>query len=258
MKDISIFLSRAFFVACTCLLTTLLPARSTHAADIDLELAQSTLKISTFYNGTTLQVSGSVPAKTEAVIRVDGAKHNVPLKVKGKVAGVLWMNKTDVELENTPSVYMLYTPKNFTITPSFNAGYAALEKDITIIPETADKHFVFGEYIKLMEKSAVYGINNGAVTYASVKNGRKPFTATINIPPKMNAGDYTITAFAVKDSTMIASTAEKLTIILSGLPKAIASLAFGMPLLFGIMAVFIAVATGLVIGVLFKGGGGAH
>ena len=257
MKN-TIFPTRAFLTAFACLLATWLPAHGVHAADIDLALAQSTIKISTFYNGTTLKLSGSVPADAEAVIQVDGAKHTVPLKVKGKVAGVLWMNKTDVELENTPSVYMLYTPKNFTISPSFDAGYDALEKDITIIPETADKHFVFGEFIKLMEKSAVYGINNGAVTYGSINNGHKPFTATITIPPKMNAGDYTITAFAVKNSTMLASTAQKLTIEFAGLPKAIASLAFGMPLLFGIMAVFIAVATGLIIGVLFKGGGGAH
>lgn len=242
----------------TLLLAGLFQVASGNAGQVELTLARPTIKISTFYNGTTLKVNGSVPAGTETVIQVSGPKHNVPLKVKGKVAGILWMNKTDVELENTPVVYMVYTSPTVDLTPETGAGYEALEKNVAIVPETADKQFVFGEYIKLMEESAVYGIFKNGVSYEAPNNGRRPFSATIAIPPKMNAGDYSITAIAVKGGAPLAKTTENLTIVLSGLPKAIASLAFGMPLLFGIMAVFIAVATGLIIGILFKGGGGAH
>jgi len=74
----------------------------------------------------------------------------------------------------------------------------------------------------------------------------------------MNAGKYLIEAITIKDGKAVGRASEEITIELSGLPKIIALLSYEHSLLFGIMAVVIAVATGLLIGVLFKGGGGAH
>ncbi len=242
---------------------------------VSLKLAHTTLRITTFYNGTTLKASGIVSADADVLLHVIGVKKDVPLKVKGKVAGLLWMNKTDVELENTPTVYMIYTPEKVgndlllsQLDMDYNAmvkdvallgiGYKALVGDIKITPESADKKFVFGEYVKLMEKSGVYGVYNGTVNYGPIRDGQKSFMVTLIIPPKMNAGTYLVEAIAVRDGAAIAHADKKLTIELSGLPRLIASLSYKHSLLFGIMAVAIAVAAGLLIGVLFKGGGEAH
>jgi len=256
-------MNRIVYSLVTFLLVTLAWVGASPAAEkpLLLELAATTIKISTFYNGTTLEVTGSLPMDEDVVLQVSGPKKDVHLKEKGKVAGFLWMNKTDVSLENTPAVYMVYTPAGPTekfISPELGVGYKALVKDITIEPETEDKAFIFGEYVKLMEKSGVYAVNETAVTYGEPNDGVKGFTATLTIPSKMSAGNYTVDAIAVKNGTIRGRTHEDLTLELSGLPAAIASLAFGSPLLFGIMAVLIAIATGLIIGVLFRGGGGAH
>ena len=226
-----------------------------------IELASKTIQISTFYNGTTLEVTGSVPADADVVLQVSGPKKDVHLKEKGKVAGFLWMNKSDVSLENTPAVYMVYTPagpKDKFVNPKLGVGYEALIDDITITPESEDKDFIFGEYVKLMEKAGVYGINENTVTYGDANEGMKEFFATLVIPSKMSAGDYKVEAIAVKDGAVLSRTSENLTLELSGLPKTIATMAYGSPLLFGFMAVFIALATGLLIGVIFRGGSGAH
>jgi hypothetical protein len=154
---------------------------------------------------------------------------------------------------------MVYTPAGLTTDlEKLGAGYQALVDDIAIEPETADKAFVFAEYVKLMEKAGVYAINNDAINYTPADNGRKVYALSMNIPPKMNAGDYTVRALAVRQGKVIDQAEQKLHVQLTGLPKFIARLAFGHSLLFGIMAVVIAVAAGLIIGMLFKGGGGAH
>jgi len=256
-------MNRITYGLVTFLLISLAWIGSVPAAEgpLHMQLAATTIKISTFYNGTTLEVSGSLPADADLVLQVSGPRKDVHLKEKGKVAGFLWMNKTDVSLENTPAVYMVYTPagpsKKF-INRELGVGYKALLADIAISPATEDKDFIFGEYVKLMEKSGVYAVNEGTITYGEPNNGVKSFAATLTIPSKMSAGSYTIEGIAVKNGTAIARAREKLQLELSGLPAAIASLAFGRPLLFGIMAVFIAIATGLIIGVLFRGGSGAH
>ncbi len=256
-------MNRIVYGLLTVLLVSLAWCGTSLAAEeaADMELSASNLKISTFYNGTTLDVSGSLPEDGDVVVRVSGPKKNVHLKEKGKVAGVLWMNKTDVSLENTPAVYMVYTPagpvESF-LSPELGVGYKALVNNIDIVPESADKAFIFGEYVKLMEKSGVYAVENGAVTYGAAAGGMKAFSATLTIPSKMNAGDYKIDALVIKNGAVTTTLSKNLNLELSGFPKLISDLAYGSPLLFGILAVVIAIGTGLLIGVIFKGGGGAH
>ncbi len=236
--------------------STVLAAKS----PMEFELTSTTLNISTFYNGTTLEVKGKVPVAADVVLQVSGPRHEVHLKEKGKVAGFLWMNTGDVTLENTPAVYMIYLPSGSQedfINPSTAIGYKALLSEVTIHPESADKEYIFGEYIKLMEKSGVYAVNDSAIRYGDTRDAMKDFSATLTIPPKMSAGTYSVKAIAVTDGVAGEPIQKDLTLTLSGFPKLIASMANGKPLLFGVMAVFIAVAAGLVMGVLFRGGG-AH
>jgi hypothetical protein len=231
------------------------------AGALDLQLASDTIDISTFYNGTTLEVSGTAPADTDVVLEVSGAKKDVHLKEKGKVLGILWMNKTDVSLENAPANYMVYTPDkpvDALLNPETSIGYQSLVKDIVINPATEDKAFIFGEYVKLMEKSGVYAIYQGRVKYGPAKGGTRTFAATLVVPPKMSTGTYQVRGFALRNGTVVDRAGRDLTVRLQGFPAMIYSLAYDHSLLFGIMAVVIAIGAGLGIGALFKGGGGAH
>ncbi len=232
------------------------PARA-----LELNLAADTIDITTFYNGTTLEVKGVAPADTDVVLEVSGAKKDVHLKEKGKVLGFLWMNKVDVSLENAPANYMVYTPDkpvDTLVNPATGIGYQALVNDIDITPPTEDKAFVFGEYVKLMEKAGVYAIYPGTVTYGPAKGKTRTFSATLVIPPKMSAGTYQVRGFALRDGVVAERAQQELSVRLQGFPAMIYSLAYDHSLLFGIMAVVIAIAAGLGIGALFKGGGGAH
>jgi len=251
------------FLGALAAITLLIPPLAVQAANpaLQLDIDDNTIQVSTFYNGTSLEVSGTVEGNADVILQVSGPKHDVHLKEKGKVAGFLWMNKTDVSLENTPAVYMLYTPGGSPekfVRPEFGVGYKALLQDMTIEPASEDKSFIFGEYVKLMEESGVYAINNGAVTYGTSSDTGKTFRVTLNIPSKMSAGNYTVEAISIRNGAVLDRTTEKLTLELTGFPRLLSDLAFESPLIFGFMAVFIALGTGLIIGVLFRGGGGAH
>ncbi len=231
------------------------------ADDLQLLLSTDTINITTFYNGSTLEVTGKVLADNDVVIEVSGPKTDVHLKEKGKVLGLLWMNKNDVSLANAPADYMIYYPANASqelIGQKTGIGYEVVEKEIVIEPADADRAFIFGEYVKLMEKSGVYAMNEGSVTYGPETDGVKPFSATLKIPVKMKPGSYHVKALSIRQGAVTAELDRELSLQLQGFPAMIAKLAFGNSLLFGIMSVVIAIATGLIIGVLFKGGGGAH
>lgn len=231
------------------------------ADELQLLLSTDTINITTFYNGTTLEATGTVPVDSDVVIEVSGPKTDVHLKEKGKVLGLLWMNKNDVSLANAPADYMIYYPENVSqelIGSKTGIGYGVVEKEIVIEPAGADRAFIFGEYVKLMEKSGDYAMNKGGVSYGAEADGVKSFSATLKIPVKMKPGSYHVKVLSVRQGAVTAELNREFTLQLQGFPAMIAKLAFGNSLLFGIMSVVIAIGTGLIIGVLFKGGGGAH
>ncbi len=236
-------------------------ASSCLAADISIKLEPTVIHISTFYNGSSVKLSGTIPAKAEAFIRLSGLDREIHLKKKGKVAGILWMNTGDVVFKDVPDTYMLLTSsglKDEIDSPKSTLGFAALERQITIEPADNNKNFLFKEFVKLQRKNHVYLTDDNAVQYSTAANGMRTFAAVATIPPKMKPGTYTIEVFALENGTVIGTATKTLTLEETGFPKQLANLAFNHSLLYGIMAVLVALVAGLITGVLFKGKGGVH
>ncbi len=233
---------------------------SAMAESMKISAEPSEFKISAFYNGAVMHVTGEIPKGTEVAVRVKGAGTEVHLKKKGKVGGVLWMNTGKVIFKNVPDVFMLYTTQALVSKlddPALNLGYWSVRDEIEMEPATEDKKFLFGEFIKLNEANKVYLIDKDSVTYGDA-GGMRKFSVDVRIPPKMKPGKYQVEAFAVRDATVVASATAPFSLEQTGLPRWISELAFNHALLFGIMSVFVAIAAGLAIGMIFRGGGGAH
>ncbi len=225
---------------------------------MELKLDPDHIEIGTFYNGTTITAKGKIPTGSQVVLRITGHYTKLHLKKKGKIGGLLWMNIGDVTVGNVPEVFVLVCSKNMKDRiddPELNLGYRFLEKMMTIEPEGEDKEFIFKEFVKLQEKSRTYGIFYDNVKYTGKADGFRTFEAVIPIPPKMKQGEYRVEAFAIKDNTILASSSEAIQLKQVGFPALISKLAFGYPLLYGIGAVMIAIFAGLLMGILFKGGG---
>lgn len=231
------------------------------AADISLELTPNVVHINAFYNGSTVEVKGRVPAGDDVLLRVSGEGEDLHLKKKGKVGGLLWMNTGDVSFENVPRVYMLYTGKDLADrieNPAIGLGFNALENRVQIKPAGGDNAFLFQEFIKLKKKEALYTISTDAIQYGAVENGVKSFSATLPVPPRMKQGKYTVEAFAVANNGVAGSSTAALNIKQVGFPAQLSNLAFNHALMHGVMAVVIALLAGLITGTLFKSKGGAH
>lgn len=230
------------------------------AETMNVSAEPSLIKIGSFYNGSKIHVTGEIPSGTEVAVRVKGALGDVHLKKKGKVGGILWMNTGDVHLKNVPDVFMVYTTPVLAPSlndPTVNIGYWSIRDEIEVEPANEDKKFLFGEFVKLKESNEVYMIDQDSVQYEDSGPVRK-FSVDVIIPPKMKVGKYQVEAFAVKDNHVIASSTAPFSLEEVGFPLFISDLAYNHSLLFGIMAVFVALVAGLAIGMIFRGGGGAH
>ena len=228
------------------------------AFGVSLRLQPQNVLISAFYDGATVEATGEIPRDSRALILVRGHGEDVHLKKKGKVGGLLWMNMGDITFQHTPCVYMLYADSDLSAGLDAKVGFAALKKVIDIIPASGDKNFLFGEFLKLKKSESLYAVHPKSISYTPGNSNMRSFKATIIIPPRMRPGDYTVQAFAVKNGHVLNKTSEDLRIKLTGFPLQIDRLAFDHSLLYGIIAVLVALTAGLFIGIVFKSKGGAH
>jgi len=223
------------------------------------------VSIGTTYNGDNLFVSGTLPKDAEALIRITGKRGNEHFKKKGKALRVLWMNMGSVEMDNVPTL-MLLVPSNelswlMTHQPEtwqkLGLGFESLANKIEISPQGQDRQLLIGEFLKLKERDGLYGIQSRAIHYED-KGGVRAFHASVHLPSGLVPGVYTLETFAIRDGQILARDAHVIQARTVGMPAFLSNLAFNHSLLYGILAVLVAIGAGLLIGYLFKGGGGAH
>ena len=125
-------------------------------------------------------------------------------------------------------------------------------------PANEDKEFYFNEFLKLKKHESVYAEFPGKVTYTDQDNGERQFQATLQIPPRMSADDYTIDVFAVQEGRITGQGSKTLQVRMISFPQMLSKLAFNRSLLYGVLSVLVAVAAGLFMGIVFRDKGGAH
>lgn len=231
-----------------------------------LKLTPCQIRIGTFFNGTRLVATGRVPADSQVVIRLSNAPHHMKFKIKKKLAGLLWMNLGDVSFDNLPSVYLVYSsarldrlgPAGTGRSAAARLGVKRLEARARVSTTSSDVRRLLDELVRVKRAEGLYAWEEGVVKLGPAKNGERTFRCNINLRARVPHGTYTVEAFALNRDGTMTRTRQKLQVIEVGLPALVSSMAFKHGLIYGILAVLIALAAGLVMSLLFKKGGGAH
>jgi len=236
------------------------------AVTLKTKLDPAVIHIGAFYNGDRVSVTGEAPAKSEVVIRVKGKRQDLEFQRKGRVLGILWMNLETVTFHNLPNVYLLFTAKSFEDMAQSKEGEPgvrevslnSLQNEVDITPNPTDKPALLEELLKLKKSEGLYGVRNDAIHYGESQGSTKSFAATLSMPPRLSPGEYGVEVFALNQGNIVARTTAQLKVDEVGLPALLSALAFEHGGLYGILASLIAIAAGLLMGLLFKGSKGAH
>ncbi len=250
------------FLMLTGLLMYLAPAAGAKGG-IGLSVEPRAIEIGTFYDGTTLTVSGRIPLENRVVIQFSGERAEFSMKQKTKVGGLVWMNTGSVVFKQAPSVLLVFSGldlKKSQEKPGRADFFSLASLKKTIRVEAGDKveGDMVGELIKLKQKEGLYREVTGHITYEKAADGLKAFRAVIPIPSRLKPGVYTVEAAVLgKGGEVAAREGQKLEARLAGLPALMAALAFNHSIVYGIFATLIALFAGLGIGLVFQGKG-AH
>lgn len=237
-----------------------------HAKGIDstttLVIEPDHVDINAFYKGATLDIHGQCPPCDQLVVRVTGPEEKGEFKRKGREL-VLWMTVAMVKIEEVPEAYLLESAVPLDDSPlldSLGIGLQSLAGQVKI---ESDKPLVgneFEDYLELKQSKGLYRIREGAVELTSGPDGRMAYRSSCFIPSSVSSGEYQVSVFAFSGGRLVGKSAQVLPIEKTGMPKYLTELAFEHPALYGIVAILVAMAAGMLMGVLFnrKNKGGVH
>jgi hypothetical protein len=222
-----------------------------------LSIQPEVLDIGSFYSGGRVTISGEVPKGQDVVVEISGPAANGEFDLKGRV-GPFWMTNGRVEMDGAPAMYALLLPGGWDWqkkASSLGLGFEKLRNKIAIQSATVSPDELFKMFLELKKSEGLYVVEDNAVAYAAANSGRRRFTATCHFPRSTAAGNYTIKATAISSGAKGMELSRSFLVDEVGFARLIYDLAMNQRLAYGVLAVFVALLTGAVMGFLFKGGG---
>ena len=231
---------------------------------IPLIIEPDHIQVGFFYGGKNISVRADVPAGYHVLVIVKGKAQKLELKKKGKVLGFLWMNVGEVVYDDVPGLYILRSSSKLAdlapanVLQQMGIGYDALKANTVKDPDD-EAGRLFSELIKLKEGEAMYTTVEGGVRHAPMPGGREQIVTEFLLPPKAPVGEYLVELYGFQYGSGTLLGSGGITLERDHLMQFITSMAGHHGLLYGCLAVMIAIVAGLLTGVVFgRGKGRAH
>jgi hypothetical protein len=222
-----------------------------------LSIRPEILDIGTFYSGGMIRISGNAPSGQDVVIEITGPAADNQFDIKGKV-GPFWMTQDKAEMDGAPAMYVLLLPGGSEWTQKAAAqglGLANLRSKVTIQSSTLPDSDLFEMFLKLKKDQDLYVEKENAITYETADDGSRRFSAVYRFPRSTSAGSYSIRATTIADGVKERVRMRPFQVDEVGFIHLVDNLATNRRLVYGVLAVVIALFTGAIMGLLFKGGG---
>jgi hypothetical protein len=239
------------------------PARAAEpagTAGAKLAIEPPSLTIGTFYAGQPARLAGETAADQEVILDIRGPSEDASFDLKGRV-GPFWMNRGLVKVDNAPALYILLLPNqppNESQLAALGLGMAHLKTETAVSSPGQDPDQLFTSFVEFKTAAGLYQQRPGAVTYAPVGPGRRAYAASFEFPSSLAAGQYQVTATILRNGAPVERLSKTYAVEDGRFLKLLKGLAYERALLFGVFCVLIALVTGAVMGLVFKGGKGGH
>ncbi len=206
-----------------------------------------------FYSGATLHARGSVGEGSQVVIRIRGASEHHVFNRRGKIGGVMWAGIEHVTFRNAPSFYGVYSSASLAAIASpdvrarLQLGYDPLEMQMDVGGTRADKHLMLSHFVRLKESEGLYRVAPGAVILSDSQGGRRAFDVAMPVPASAPPGGLEVTVFELANGTVVRQQTTSVELLRVGLPAYLFGLAHENGVLYGLLALFVVVTSGLIV-----------
>jgi hypothetical protein len=240
-----------------CLSTTALYGEQS-SPGIHMIVQPNSIRIGSFFSGEKITVRAIIPHGYQAALRILGPREDLSLMRKGRVGG-LWMNIQEVHFKNLPKVFLLWTSDRLSLMEKTgpdgpnSLDYLSVLSGALETKRRGEESLLVKELIKLKEADRLYHIFEGAIRIITLEpKGWDQVETVLDLPPKLYPGSYRLELWAGKEGKARLIQSGDLEVKLVGVAALISNLAEGKGLWYGILAVFFATFSGLLIGIVFS------
>ena len=218
--------------------------------DVVAGLSQNRISINATFVGSEILIFGAVKRDAPApdtgdlavIIVVEGPSGPITVRRKEKRYGI-WINTQSVTVEAAPSFYAVATsaPMEQALAREEDLKYhITIPQEIRLAAGEEDLAEFAEAVIRIRKDQGLYNINEGGVRL----NQDTLFDTSVSLPSNLTEGDYRARIFLTRDGRVVANYDTAITVRKVGLERWIYTLAHEKPLVYGIMALVIAILAG--------------
>ena len=218
---------------------------------ITLAVSKAEIRITAGFHGDLLKVTGAAPRDSDVVLRLSSPPGEETFDLKGK-RGPLWLTVGKVRFESAPRIYKLRStrPIEEILPPEEQLretlGVEGLKASLRVQPGV-DAGLFASELIRLKRDDGFYDTEGGGVT----RGADGTYEAEFRWPARGPSGAYRMDAFAVRRGAITGSASRKILVQKVGAEAWISRLAASHGLVYGLLAVLVALLAGLAVSALF-------
>ncbi len=253
------------FLCAICLTLVFATVIPTKAESLQMGVSVDTVPISSSFDGTEIVIFGSIETHEQAalfrgeydvVVRVEGAPEDVIIRKKERIGGI-WINNKSENYVSVPSFYSILSARPLNLISNsielapISLGINNLGKNV---PVEGEKTLIMnpGEFsdalLRLRIEQDLFSEIPGTLKQLSPSL----FRATLSIPANVPIGEHIVTAYLFRNGEILGTKKSSFRIEKVGFERWIYDLAHENSLLYGIMAVLLAIFTGWAANAIFR------
>jgi uncharacterized protein (TIGR02186 family) len=239
-----------------CLLTLLLLfiAPTAIGKPLVADISSHEITIHTSFEGTELMLFGARNAAGDIVVVIRGPRRDATIRRKEQVGG-MWINRTEEVFGGIPGFYAMAASKPLEeIQKSIyfqplGIGFEEAVSSGPLMEMPRGERKVFARaLLRDLRAKRLYAILPGKVTFI----GETLFKATVPFPDNMPRGDYTAEVYLFSGGTLVGMQTTPIHVYKSGFDAFIYETAHRHPLLYGLVAVMLALFSGWAVSSIFE------
>ncbi len=236
----------------------ILLAAPVRAEEIVLGLSQDEVAITATFEGSEILIFGAIKRDSPVgegalgvIVTVSGPELPVTVRRKDKRLGI-WVNTDDVQIDSAPSFYAVATsaPLEYVLraTEDLTARITLRSKIRTVGNNVMDSRNFSNALVRIRTDQQLYQTLEGSVDFEA----DTLFRTEIALPANLTEGDYQAKIYLTRDGSIVDTFETDIPVKKVGLERWLYNLAHQNALLYGLMSLAIAIASGWLASAVFS------
>jgi uncharacterized protein (TIGR02186 family) len=233
---------------------------------VEADVSARNVAVTASFNGTEIVIFGAIDGSQQpsaaagyygVIVVVEGVPGRLVVRKKGNVGG-LWLNTASATFDNVPSYYAAIStsPIDEIAPEEFLALHGIGLQHLKYTPAVGQRYPLSNEDLKDYRAAILRLKKNEGLyldrPYGVSFTGKSIFRASIVLPANVTVGPFDTRVYLFREEKLLSRFTVRLTLEREGLERHLHAFAYGLPTLYGIVTVLIAVGAGLLASTVFR------